>query len=264
MSYKLPGWIHSQHACGGWICAYCQEHTPTFDLPPARCPSCGASAAPGSTPGYDYRCTCLPGNYAEGCPVGHEAGNHRTVPDIPYNRIDSFRGKFAFLSNFYPVIDRQTVGLPIAVLYDGILYPTSEHAFAAAKTLIPEARAWVGAASTPGEAKARGRQVPLRPSWDDIRRGIMFAVCLDKFARNRHLGRALIATGNAELVEGNTWGDTYWGVCNGRGQNVLGSVLTDVRAVLRGDLYVPDGVWPKPTGPVVSSPGSLALGEIPF
>lgn len=46
------------------------------------------------------------------------------------------------------------------------------------------------------------------------------------------LTRALMATGNAELVEGNTWNDTFWGICNGTGENHLGKLLMKVRANL--------------------------------
>lgn len=43
----------------------------------------------------------------------------------------------------------------------------------------------------------------------------------------------LLNTGEEELVEGNTWGDTYWGICNGKGQNNLGKILMKVRNQLR-------------------------------
>ena len=39
----------------------------------------------------------------------------------------------------------------------------------------------------------------------------------------------LLATGKATLVEGNSWGDTFWGVCRGKGKNMLGKILMRVR-----------------------------------
>jgi predicted NAD-dependent protein-ADP-ribosyltransferase YbiA (DUF1768 family) len=53
-----------------------------------------------------------------------------------------------------------------------------------------------------------------------------------KFA-HPELRRLLLATGDAELVEGNTWGDRFWGVCAGRGQNHLGRLLMAIRAEIR-------------------------------
>lgn len=42
----------------------------------------------------------------------------------------------------------------------------------------------------------------------------------------------LLATGGVELIEGNDWGDAFWGVCGGYGQNWLGVLLMLVRSEL--------------------------------
>ena len=55
-------------------------------------------------------------------------------------------------------------------------------------------------------------------------------MCVFRKFRNPHLKELLLATGTAELIEGNTWNDTYWGVCNGKGKNMLGKTLMDCRA----------------------------------
>ena len=57
----------------------------------------------------------------------------------------------------------------------------------------------------------------------------------DKFTRNRDLKEKLLATGDAELIEGNTWHDTYWGydITKKRGKNKLGKILMVVREDLR-------------------------------
>ena len=62
---------------------------------------------------------------------------------------------------------------------------------------------------------------------------IMCEIIRSKFKHNPDLAKKLLATGNAELIEGNTWNDTYWGVCNGAGQNKLGEVLMATRSNLR-------------------------------
>ena len=49
----------------------------------------------------------------------------------------------------------------------------------------------------------------------------------------------LLATGDAYLEEGNTWGDRIWGTVDGQGENRLGKILMQVRDEARqGDLPV--------------------------
>lgn len=184
---------------------------------------------------YDARCACTVGRYAEQCPIGAEVGNHPRSPlEAGMAAVWSFRGKFAFLSNFYPWVDRVRHGPDICVVYDGEGYPTSEHAFVAAKTLALAERRRVAALPYPGIAKRAGHALPLREDWERVKVGVMFTVVLDKFVRNPELRADLLATGDAPLYEGNTWGDTFWGVVSGAGRNELGKALMAVRATLRG------------------------------
>lgn len=138
--------------------------------------------------------------------------------------IDRFEGEYAFLSNYYDS----------PIFYDGILYPTVEHAFQAAKTTIFTQRVIISNKKTPGQAKRAGRIVTLRENWDDIKLYIMKELIILKFT-NPKLKSALLNTKDAELIEGNTWNDTYWGVCNDIGENHLGKILMEVRGMLRGD-----------------------------
>ena len=43
----------------------------------------------------------------------------------------------------------------------------------------------------------------------------------------------LLDTGDLYIEETNSWGDTFWGVCEGKGQNVLGNILMGIRTDLR-------------------------------
>lgn len=138
--------------------------------------------------------------------------------------ITSFQGEFRFLSNFWPA----TVEL------DGEIYPTVEHAYQAAKTNDPAERALVRSAPTPGKAKRMGRSVTKRLDWDAVKVGVMKDLLQQKFAEgDPNLTELLLSTGMTRLVEGNTWGDRFWGVCNGKGENVLGRLLMKVRADIR-------------------------------
>jgi ribA/ribD-fused uncharacterized protein len=135
--------------------------------------------------------------------------------------IDSFRGDYRWLSNFGDA----------RVVYDGYEFRSSENAYQAAKTMDLFERK-IFQRITPGEAKRRGKEVLLRPDWDQVKLPIMYQILVDKFTRNLHLARQLLETRDAILVEGNDWGDTFWGVCNGHGYNHLGNCLMAVRSLL--------------------------------
>lgn len=135
-------------------------------------------------------------------------------------KIDSFQGAYRFLSNFWPA----------KVVLDGAEYSSVEHAYVAAKTTNKTARNDI-ADMTPGQAKRYGRTLKLRPDWEKIKLTVMEDLVRQKF-KHPNLARLLQATDDAELVEGNTWGDTFWGVCKGQGQNHLGKILMRVRSEL--------------------------------
>lgn len=132
----------------------------------------------------------------------------------------SFQGEHRFLSNFYHA--------PMRVL--GIPFLNSEAAYQACKTLDIDVRKSFSQLE-PAIAKHTGKRLILRPNWDD---GITKVECMElclwsKFQMNPDLKMKLIDTGDAELIEGNTWGDTYWGVCKGKGENMLGKLLMEIR-----------------------------------
>lgn len=136
--------------------------------------------------------------------------------------INRFVDDFAFLSNFHPS----------TIVYEGLFYPTVEHAYQAMKTLDPIARETIRLANGPGTAKRLGRSVSLRPDWEDVKVGIMRDLVREKFA-NPFLRPLLLATEDAYLIEGNHWNDRFWGVCRGQGRNMLGQILMEVREEIR-------------------------------
>jgi ribA/ribD-fused uncharacterized protein len=132
--------------------------------------------------------------------------------------IDDFRGPHYFLSNFYPA--------PVAL---DRAYPTNEHAFHAYKTLVQAERDAIAAAPLPGDAKRLGRRCTMRPGWESLRVAVMEGILWAKFTQHEELCQRLLATGDAELTEGNTWNDTYWGCVwqdeRWVGENHLGRLL---------------------------------------
>jgi ribA/ribD-fused uncharacterized protein len=142
--------------------------------------------------------------------------------------IDRFNGDFAFLSNFH----QSPIVLPQWHAAAGMTAQTVEHAFQSAKTEVPHEAARVLSASSPGVAKRLGRSVALRDGWDEGRVAIMLGLLRLKFALRSDLSIQLLDTRYAYLVEGNTWGDYFWGQVDGRGSNMLGKLLMLVRAEL--------------------------------
>lgn len=135
--------------------------------------------------------------------------------------IDRFNGKYRFLSNFYPC----------AVKLDGVLYPSVEHAYQAAKCASLEDRQKILSCKTPGEAKRLVRTLKSNGDIAIVKLVVMNSLLKQKF--NKEPFRTwLLATGNEELIEGNTWGDVFWGVCDGKGENNLGRLLMRIREEL--------------------------------
>ena len=136
--------------------------------------------------------------------------------------ITKFRKEFFFLSNFYPCI----------ITYNGITYSTSEAAYQAQKTLDLEERIRFSKLG-PYLAKEEGQKLNIREDWDEVKLEEMYNICKLKFIQNPELGKLLLGTKDEELIEGNDWDDTFWGVCNGVGENHLGKTLMKIRDELK-------------------------------
>lgn len=122
-------------------------------------------------------------------------------------------------------------------MYESRLYPTSEHAYQAAKFIDPnDRRPFQNKRMTAGQAKRRGQRVEgTHPpaEWNRVKLEVMYLIVKDKFQRNDNLRMLLLSTGNAVLEEGNNWGDTFWGTVAGVGENHLGKILMSVRRELK-------------------------------
>lgn len=130
--------------------------------------------------------------------------------------IGPLRGRYFFLSNFYPTS-----------------FGSVEHQYQAAKTLDIEWHQKILNSPTAAGAKRLGRQAPKRPDWNDIRIQTMEDLVTMKFFSDPNLTKLLLDTGDEEIVEKNWWGDIFWGRCDGVGENFLGRILMAVRAEAR-------------------------------
>ena len=138
--------------------------------------------------------------------------------------IDKFEGEYNFLSNFHPAI----------IEYESRTWATVEHAYQAAKTDNKFEKEMIRKEPYPGGATRIGKTVCINDNWDYIRVDIMKELLKLKFAIPE-LRDKLIATGDEELIEGNTWKDNFWGVYKGDGKNYLGRLLMEIRGELRRD-----------------------------
>ena len=137
--------------------------------------------------------------------------------------IDSFAGAHRFLSNFHP--SPIQIQLPAGEM---LIFPTVEHFYQAMKS--EHVQDWIDIANlpTPGQTKRAGKKLLIRSDWEHMKLVFMENALRAKF-QIPSLREQLQATGNAELIEGNTWGDTFWGMCKGKGQNHLGRLLMKIR-----------------------------------
>jgi len=144
--------------------------------------------------------------------------------------INSFTGRYRFLSNFYI--------LQYPIHWRGINYPSSEHFYQAMKTTDFLIRLDISKLLTPGEVKKYGRITKLRKDWDSVKDIVMETGLMLKFAINLDIAIQLMETGNMTLIEGNTWHDNYWGDCQCAkcvkwpGLNKLGQMLMSTREKL--------------------------------
>ena len=139
--------------------------------------------------------------------------------------VNGFRGEYFFLSSKYYA----------PVMYKNLMFENNEAAFQSGKCIYDSYRVNF-CHLTPFEAKTLGGIISLRRDWKQIKNQVMEDCVRDKFTRNLDLKILLLETRDEELIEGNDWGDTYWGVCNGIGKNMLGVILMKVREELRNSL----------------------------
>jgi ribA/ribD-fused uncharacterized protein len=143
-------------------------------------------------------------------------------PVVDDYSLKGFFGEYSFLSNFEPC----------NVVFEGDLYPSSENAFQAAKAMWADRAQFT--TCTAAESKKLGSKVAMNvDKWEQRKLKVMRNVLWDKFTRNPELREKLLATGNKILEETNWWGDVYWGVCGGYGENKLGKLLMEIRTNLR-------------------------------
>lgn len=175
-------------------------------------------------------------------------------PDDHTTPIVAFSGRYRFLSNFYAVEIQHRLRWADDDFVDWV-FRSVEHAYQASKAQDVHQAVRIRRMTTPADARRVGKSIALRPDWDQMRIPVMRELVRVKFGTHPALAEALCASGDRELVEGNTWGDRFWGAtvpirlaepltttlpiwksaADGIlvGENWLGKILMERRAVLR-------------------------------
>jgi len=145
--------------------------------------------------------------------------------------INSFRKENSFLSNMAKV----------KISYDNIIYPSVENFYVAMKITKDKIikidkkeitiRKYISTLN-PYESKKFGKKLILRKDWDNIKLKVMEYALKQKFS-NYYYKEKLLFTENKQLIEGNWWGDIFWGVCKNKGENHLGKLLMQIRKELQ-------------------------------
>lgn len=140
------------------------------------------------------------------------------------NVIEEFSGEYRWLSNFEPC----------KIVFQGIEYPSVEHAYQSAKSDNAD---WKKECSnvnaSAGYIKTKGKTVPLKSNWTDVKIDVMKECLLQKYTQQPYKNK-LIETGDTYIQEGNYWNDKFWGVClkTHKGYNFLGLIIMEIRSQL--------------------------------
>lgn len=130
---------------------------------------------------------------------------------------------YGFLSNLYK---RE-------IKFEGRIFPTSEHAYQYGKFAKAEVADWAMKAPAPHLLAILAHGLfrwDVTPNWNNIKVQRMKKVLIEKFTQHPDLKQQLLDTGSAKLIEASNI-DSFWGSGkNGKGKNMLGVLLEEIRS----------------------------------
>jgi len=141
---------------------------------------------------------------------------------VDWDKVE-FKGEKRFLSNMYDC----------NIIYKGKEYGSSEHIYQAMKSENREYQEYIRTLDEPKKTKKEADRLldetyEMREDWDEVKVALMEEILYLKFTQNPDLRDKLLAT-EGLIEEKNSWGDTFWGTCEGVGQNHLGRLLMKTR-----------------------------------
>lgn len=143
--------------------------------------------------------------------------------DILLKKDVGFDGTQRWLSNMFPC----------EINIKGLRFMSVEAAYQASKyshhpNIVKRFQNLPAIISKKYNQKLLAGDIDIVSDFDQRKIKIMKFLVNEKF-KNPYLRQKLILTGDRELVEENNWHDTFWGVCNGEGENNLGKILMEIR-----------------------------------
>lgn len=151
------------------------------------------------------------------------------------------------------------------IIFEGEVFPTAEHAYQAGKPRKKEVRDWLMAAPSPSlvAMAAHGLYIwDVRPDWNDIKFDRMRQILKEKFIQHQDLADLLRSTKDARLVEAsntNSPVNRLWGEVNGKGKNMLGILLMEIRTTLLQPSELVEKFLSNP-GNILSTEPALSCG----
>lgn len=146
------------------------------------------------------------------------------------DKISLFAGKYNFLSNDHICL----------VYHDGYLFNSVTHAFQAARAQNQETKERISKIHDFDIMYEIAETIEDPANWAKFRSKTMEVLIRDKFRRNPQLRQRLSET--APAIIQNTYDDTenrnnlYWGIVDGRGENVIGKILMKIRDDIKNDV----------------------------
>jgi N-glycosidase YbiA len=136
------------------------------------------------------------------------------------NYVKGFFGEYRWLSNYHHA----------PILWKGLGFTSTEAAYQSSKcSNVDAARVFQNYSAS--DSKKHAPKPPK--NWNDVKFNIMAQIVFQKFLIHKELRESLLETGDRYLEETNHWGDQYWGVCDGVGENNLGRILMATREYLK-------------------------------
>ncbi|MBI5044583.1 MAG: NADAR family protein [Candidatus Levybacteria bacterium] len=122
-----------------------------------------------------------------------------------------------------------------SIKIDGVLYPTVEHAFHAAKFDNEKIKEEIKSAGSPLKAFEIGKKYKpqRRSNWDETKVSVLQKIIAEKVKQHDEVRKALLATGNEEIIEDNPLDDFWGNGKDGNGQNHMGKILMRIRNELQ-------------------------------